>query len=71
MQHPKKKHQSKRKTRKSVRHPGICRHAEALGLNRNTLYRYLTGIWEFPEGTRRRYEQVLRDEAEEMAEVSR
>lgn len=58
------KHEAKRKRkvtwkRGPLKYPGISRHAEELGVQRSTLYRYLEGIWEFPPETKRRYEEIL------------
>lgn len=66
-QQPAKRQKKRIKT--CVKYPGIGRHAEKLGLNRASLYRYLEGIWEFPESTRERYEQVIADEAAEAADT--
>lgn len=52
---------------KLVRFPGICRRAKAVGIRRETLWKYLTGVWEMPAGTRARYEAVLKAEAEAKA----
>lgn len=50
---------------KKVRFPGICRHARAMGIRRETLWRYLAGEWEMPASTRARYEAVLARERQE------
>lgn len=45
------------------RFPGICRHARAIGVRRETLWKYLTGVWPMPAGTRARYEAAIKQEA--------
>ena len=45
--------------------PGIVSDAKALGVNRATLYRVLTGEWTHLAGLKRRYETLKRKEAEE------
>lgn len=56
---------TKRKTRRSpgrrrgcsTRFPGICADAAALGVNRASLYRMLTGEWQLP-ALKKRYEAL-------------
>jgi hypothetical protein len=38
------------------RFPGICSDAKALGIRRESLWRYLSGEWSWPVVTKRRYE---------------
>ena len=45
------------KTRRQVRFPGIITDAEALGVNRVTLYRVLNGTWKLP-GLKSRYDAL-------------
>jgi hypothetical protein len=47
-----------KRTPKKVRFPGICSDARALGIRRESLWRYLSGDWEWPAVTKRRYELV-------------
>lgn len=47
-------------SRSCTRFPGITRDAEALGCNRTTLYRALTGKWHLP-GLVERYNALKRN----------
>ena len=49
-------------TPKRVRFPGIVEDARALGLNRTTLWRYLTGAWPWPRYTKLRYDQLKKSQ---------
>ncbi|EIP99473.1 hypothetical protein OpiT1DRAFT_03991 [Opitutaceae bacterium TAV1] len=42
-----------------TRFPGICRTAAAMGIRRETLWKYLTGHWQMPAATRVRYERAI------------
>jgi hypothetical protein len=60
--------QSKRKGKpRIVRFPGIIADARALGVNRATLYRVLTGEWTHLGGLRRRYDALKAQQGEELS----
>ena len=65
MPHPTKTR--KRKNRGDTLHPGICRHARLLGVNRVTLYRVLVGEWTHLSGLRARYDDLIASEGKEAA----
>lgn len=44
----------------AVKFPGIVADAKALGIRRETLWRYLNGDWPFPAATKRRYNALKR-----------
>jgi hypothetical protein len=50
-----------------VRFPGIHADARALGVNRTTLYRVLTGEWTHLSGLRKRYEALKAEQREVVA----
>jgi hypothetical protein len=55
------KHSGKSKQKRSkTRFPGICETAQAMGIRRESLWRYLTGVWQMPASTRVRYERALK-----------
>ena len=47
--------------RPATRFPGITADARALGVNRITLYRVLTGEWSHLKGLQRRYAALKRE----------
>lgn len=47
--------------RGDTRFPGICRHAQILGVDRSSLYRALTGEWKLPDLVQR-YHALLAKE---------
>jgi len=56
-----RKRRRKTKPRGRTLFPGICEHARALGVNRASLYRVLTGEWSLPT-LKARYEQLIAKE---------
>lgn len=63
----KTKHQKKRGP---TRFPGVCQDAEALGVNRVTLYRTLAGEWRLP-GLLGRYQALKAQQEKERAAKAR